>query len=193
MSTAEVFSACTAGKQIGLQISATRWHSCMACRIQQCLQGVEMGDVCLCKHDNNMHKMFIFLNDLYQFPVVLCCIFFSLSLFKDIFSAVPLSKLGLFQRDVFEVLCLCPVERVQEISGNFFFLLTWTAMNEKCFLQFSILSAAQNFLFTISSVNFALLHFYLLIYFVVQWTSHQISKVSFPPRGHFPVMLSKFG
>ena len=123
MSTAEVFSACTAGKQIGLQISATRWHSCMACRIQQCLQGMEMGDICLCKHDNNMHKMFIFINDLYQFPVVLCCIFLSLSLFKDIFSAVPLSNLGLFQRDVFEVLCLCPVERVQEISGNFFFFL----------------------------------------------------------------------
>lgn len=107
-------------KLIGPQISATRWHSCMACGIQQCLQGMEMGDICSCKHDNNMHKKLILLNDLYKFPVVLCCIFFSLSLFKDIFSAAPLSNLGLFQTDVFEVLCLYSTECVQEISGEFF-------------------------------------------------------------------------
>lgn len=106
--------------------------------------------------------------------------FSHLLLFKDIFSAAPLSNLGLFQTDVFEVLCLCPIECVQEISGNFFFLLTWTAMNEKCFLQFSIFSAAHNFLFTIFSANFPLLHFYLLFYFIIQWTSHQFQKFLFP-------------
>lgn len=79
-----------------------------------------MGDIGSCKHDNNMHKKLILLNDLYKFPVVLCCIFFSLSLFKDIFSAAPLSNLGLFQTDVFEVLCLYSTEYVQEISGDFF-------------------------------------------------------------------------
>lgn len=74
-----------------------------------------------CKHTNNMHKKFILIKGHYKFPVVLCCIFFLLSLFKDIFSAAPLSNLGLFQTDVFEVLCLCSIECVQEISGDYFF------------------------------------------------------------------------
>lgn len=65
----------------------------------------------------------------------------------------------------------------------FFFLLIWTAMNKKCFLQkvFSLLSAAHNFLFTICSANFALLRFYIfLVCFVVQWPCHQFQKFLFP-------------
>ena len=66
-------------------------------------------------------QKFILINDLYKLPVVLCCIVFLLSLFKDVFSAAPLSKLALFQADVFEVPCLCSTECMQESSGNFFF------------------------------------------------------------------------
>lgn len=117
-------------KLIGLQISASQWHSCMACGVQQCIQGMEVGDVHPRKHNNNMHKKFISINDLYKFPVVLRCIFFLLSLFKDIFSAAPLSNLGLFQTDVFEVLCLCSMECVQEISVEFFFFPSYMNSHE---------------------------------------------------------------
>lgn len=120
-------------KLIGLHIPATWWHPCMACGIQQCMQGVETGGTCPCKHNNNMHKKFILIDDLSKFPVVLCCIFFSLSLFKDVFSAAPLSNLGLFQTDVFEVLCLCSIELMQEISGNFFFSFYMNSHEWKAF------------------------------------------------------------
>ena len=88
--------------------------------------------------------------------------------------------LGYFKEMFWKCFVCVPLSACRRSQAIVFFLLTWTAMNEKCFLQFTILSAAQNFLFTISSVNFALLHFYLLMYFVVQWTSHQFQKFLFP-------------
>lgn len=85
------------------------------------MQGMQMEDVCPCKHDNNLPKKFIFINNLYKFPLVLWHVFFLLPLFTDIFNAASLFNLGLVLTDVFEVLCLCSIERVQEISGNSFF------------------------------------------------------------------------
>lgn len=82
-----------------------------------------MEDICPCKHDNNLPKKFIFINNLHKFPLVFCHVFFLLPLFKDIFSAASLFNLGLVLTDVFEVLCLCSIERVQEISRFFFSFL----------------------------------------------------------------------
>lgn len=108
------------------QESKTNW-SADICSLMALLHGVWSPavhgmEIHPCKHTNNMHKMFILIKGRYKFPVVLCCIFLLLLLlFKDICSAAPLSNLGLFQTDVFEVLCLCSIEWVQEISGDFFF------------------------------------------------------------------------
>lgn len=99
---------------------------------------------------------------------------------KTFLVLVLFPTLGYFKQMFLKRFVCIPLSACRKSQVNFFLLLSWTAMNEKCFLQFIILSAARNFLFTIFSANFALLHFCLLICFVVQWTSHQFQKFLFP-------------
>lgn len=72
----------------------------------------EKGDIQPYKHNNNKlgKEMLISISNSYKFPLISCQIFFLLPLFKDIFRAVPLFNLALFQTDVFEVPCLCCIE-----------------------------------------------------------------------------------
>lgn len=150
-----------------------------------------MEDICPCKHDNNLRKKFIFINNLYKFPLVLCHVFFLLPLFTDIFNAASLFNLGLVLTDVFEVLSV-PLSECRKSQATLFFLLTRTAMNEKCFLQFIISSAAQFSLYNFDC-KLSIVLFLLANLFCASVYQLSISNVSSSPRGHFPVMLSRFG
>ena len=136
------------------------------------MQEMEMKGIEPCKHNSNLCEKFIFINHFYKF--------FSCSLSHPFLnSAIQihfscLSNLGLVLADVFEVLCLCSIVWLQEISGDLCSFLH---------------KQLHNFLFTILTANWALFHVYLVIYFVLLWRSHEFQMFPLSSRRLFPVTL----